>query len=349
MSDKEFEREHGSFARNTAQAGDALTLLQSLPDGCSRLVFFDPQHRAVLDKLAFGNEGARQRSRAQLPAMTDDYIEAVCREIARVLRPRGYLMLWADTFNLCEAHHQRQADACKCVDLIAWDKSSNWHGQALAASWRLSVGPAKTANHCFELARSCDPKSLGREGRPQTPSALEASWIDRAVDRRRYRARRSHHRSCCRLFCSDVRGAANRPPIRRLRPCLWRRSTGCQRQPTKGYFRLASWHSCEHRSYWAGSSVVTRKATEISVQKERRDVYRLPTTHPNSNNRSVRWPVGRAWGARAYHPPRGDHGLEGGPETRPSLLYHRPRSESADRWPVSRVGLCQLARNRVEH
>jgi hypothetical protein len=45
--------------RNVAQRGDALALLQSLPDGCTPLVFFDPQFREVLDKLASDNEGAR--------------------------------------------------------------------------------------------------------------------------------------------------------------------------------------------------------------------------------------------------------------------------------------------------
>jgi site-specific DNA-methyltransferase (adenine-specific) len=49
------------------------------------LVFFDPQHRAVLDKLQFGNEGARQRGRSNLPAMTEAYIDAVCRDSARLL------------------------------------------------------------------------------------------------------------------------------------------------------------------------------------------------------------------------------------------------------------------------
>ena len=100
---------------------DALTLLRSLPDGCSPLAFFDPQHRDVLDKLKFGNEGARQKGRAQLPAMTDDYIDACCHEIARVLVPSGYLMQWVDTFRLCEGHHLRIASVIKPVDLIAWD------------------------------------------------------------------------------------------------------------------------------------------------------------------------------------------------------------------------------------
>ena len=100
---------------------DALALLRSLPNGCTPLVFFDPQYREVLDRLAYGNEGARQRERCALPAMTSGYIDACCREIARVLQPSGYLMLWSDTFRLCEGAHRRVADVVKCVDLIAWD------------------------------------------------------------------------------------------------------------------------------------------------------------------------------------------------------------------------------------
>ena len=104
-----------------AERGDALQLLRGLMSGCTPLVFFDPQYRGVLDKLKFGNEGARQKGRAQLPAMPTDYIDAVCREAVRVLKPSGYCMLWADTFNLCQAHHLRVADVLPVVDLIAWD------------------------------------------------------------------------------------------------------------------------------------------------------------------------------------------------------------------------------------
>jgi hypothetical protein len=39
----------------------------------------------VLDRLNYGNEGERQRGRLSLPAMTSDYIDACCREAARVL------------------------------------------------------------------------------------------------------------------------------------------------------------------------------------------------------------------------------------------------------------------------
>jgi hypothetical protein len=68
-----------------ALRGDGLALLQSLPGGCTPLVFFDPQHRGVLDKLQYGNEWARQKGRFALPAMTSGYIEQCCREAARVL------------------------------------------------------------------------------------------------------------------------------------------------------------------------------------------------------------------------------------------------------------------------
>jgi site-specific DNA-methyltransferase (adenine-specific) len=113
------------YKRNHAQSGDALALLQSLPDCCTPLIFFDPQHRAVLDKLQYGNEGARQKGRAKLPAMTEPYITECCLECARVLRPSGYLMLWLDTFHIGEAingHSSGLDKVLKCVDIIAWDK-----------------------------------------------------------------------------------------------------------------------------------------------------------------------------------------------------------------------------------
>jgi site-specific DNA-methyltransferase (adenine-specific) len=107
--------------RNIAQRANAFELLASLPDSCAALAFFDPQHRGVLDKLAYDNEGARQRERCRLPAMSEDYIDACLRQIARVLVPSGYCMRWMDTFTLCEAHHLRVADVLKPVYLVAWD------------------------------------------------------------------------------------------------------------------------------------------------------------------------------------------------------------------------------------
>lgn len=108
------------FKSNIGQEGDAVQLLRSLPEASARIGFFDPQFRGVLDKLAYGNEGARQRGRAALPAMSAEYIHTSCREIARVLAASGYLFLWTDTFHLCQGDHRRNVEL-ETVDLIAWD------------------------------------------------------------------------------------------------------------------------------------------------------------------------------------------------------------------------------------
>jgi site-specific DNA-methyltransferase (adenine-specific) len=107
------------YQRNSPQYGDALALLQSLSNCCTPLVFFDPQHREIYDKLKFGNEGARQKGRAQLRAMTSDYVDACCREAARVLRPGGYLSQWVDTFRLCEAFRGHASPAR--FNRISWE------------------------------------------------------------------------------------------------------------------------------------------------------------------------------------------------------------------------------------
>jgi site-specific DNA-methyltransferase (adenine-specific) len=109
------------FRYDTAQQGDSYTLLKSLRDGVAAAVVYDPQHRSVFDKLRYGNEGQKQIERCRLPQMTDSQIDRDGREIARVLQPSGHLLLWSDTFRLCEGYHLRLKDLLPCVDLIAWD------------------------------------------------------------------------------------------------------------------------------------------------------------------------------------------------------------------------------------
>ena len=107
---------------NAVQLGDALTLLRSLPDGCTPLAFFDPQHRSNLDRQKYGNEGrGPQKARIALPAMSDAYIDDVIRQIARTLVTFGYLMQWTDTYRLGEGYHLRTADVLQTVDIINWD------------------------------------------------------------------------------------------------------------------------------------------------------------------------------------------------------------------------------------
>jgi site-specific DNA-methyltransferase (adenine-specific) len=111
----------GVYQRNNPQRGDALALLQSLPDSCARLGFFDPQHRDNLDALKYGNEGERQRERCKLSQMSGEYIEACCREFVRVLMPSGYLMQWMNAFQLGSGAHLRLAGALQVVEIIVWD------------------------------------------------------------------------------------------------------------------------------------------------------------------------------------------------------------------------------------
>jgi site-specific DNA-methyltransferase (adenine-specific) len=147
---------------NAPQRGDALALLQSLPDCVAAAVVFDPQHRSVLDHLKLGNESARQIGRAALPVMSETYIDHCIWEAARILAPSGYVFLWADTYRVCEGAHLRVADAVKCVDLISWD------------SLRLGMGKRSRRRGDYVLVlqrppiiakdRSRHPEPLGGEG-----------------------------------------------------------------------------------------------------------------------------------------------------------------------------------------
>jgi hypothetical protein len=55
------------------QRGDALDLVQTLPESRTPLSIFDPQHRSVLNRQKYGNEGrGRQKARIALPANRTD-------------------------------------------------------------------------------------------------------------------------------------------------------------------------------------------------------------------------------------------------------------------------------------
>jgi site-specific DNA-methyltransferase (adenine-specific) len=110
-------------ARNVRQTASGFALLRALEDESAALVFFDPQYRTVLDKLAFGNEGVRQSRRAALPQMKDSTIAAWMEEIERILAPRAHLALWIDKFLLASGKHLDFARHCRLlsvVDLICW-------------------------------------------------------------------------------------------------------------------------------------------------------------------------------------------------------------------------------------
>lgn len=121
-------------ATNQRNRMNGVDLLTQTPDAVAAMVFFDPQHRNVLEKLAFGNEGARQRGRARLPQMSTETITYFVEEIARVLRPSGHLMLWIDKYCLASADWRRwlrHAPELQTVDLLSWNKMTIGMGRRL--------------------------------------------------------------------------------------------------------------------------------------------------------------------------------------------------------------------------
>lgn len=115
----------GTIRFDTRQKMGGLELLGHLHAGSAALVFCDPQYREVMDDMAYGNEGARQKARAKLPQMSSHMIRLFMREIARVLRPSGHVMLWTDKYTIGEGRHVghfAKAPVLKIVDLIHWDK-----------------------------------------------------------------------------------------------------------------------------------------------------------------------------------------------------------------------------------
>lgn len=102
---------------------DGRDFLKLLPDNSIPLVFFDPQYRGVLDHLGYGNEGARQKGRAELKQMTEDDIREFVTNINRVLVPEGHLALWIDKYHLLNGFQDWfRGTKLKVVDHIVWHK-----------------------------------------------------------------------------------------------------------------------------------------------------------------------------------------------------------------------------------
>lgn len=143
---------------NARNKGDGLTLLRALKPRCTKLVFFDPQYRGVMDKLGYGNEGARQKGRAALPQMTNETIAEFGHEIARALKPDGYCAFWMDKFNF---RNLRDADVfgddVHTVDAITW------------ATGRFGMG--------YRTRRACEYLVIAQK----EPMRAKATWKDHGI------------------------------------------------------------------------------------------------------------------------------------------------------------------------
>ena len=109
---------------NARMKMDGLAFLGKLPAGSVPVAFFDPQYRGVLDKLRYGNEGAKRcRARCALTQMSEAIIGEFIRGIDAALMPGGHAFLWMDKFHLCSGFSDWLADTrLATVDLLTWDK-----------------------------------------------------------------------------------------------------------------------------------------------------------------------------------------------------------------------------------
>ncbi len=108
---------------NDTNVINGLDLLSEIEDEVITAAFFDPQYRGIMEKMKYGNEGERQKERAELQQMAEETIKQFVEEIDRVLIPSGHLFLWIDKYHLCTGTGNWIKDTnLSTVDLITWDK-----------------------------------------------------------------------------------------------------------------------------------------------------------------------------------------------------------------------------------
>ena len=164
---------------------DGRALLASLPVETIPVVFFDPQYRGVLDKLAYGNEGVKRgKRRSQLLQMTEDIIREFIAGIDRVLIPSGHLFLWIDKFHLCQDFREWfDATQLEVVDLITWDKGRMGMGYRTRRVAEYCVvlqkAPkrAKGVWRLHDILDVCQEKVSAKTHPHQKPIALQSRLI----------------------------------------------------------------------------------------------------------------------------------------------------------------------------
>lgn len=136
---------------NRVHRMDGLDLLRWVGSGEAAAVFLDPQYRALLDKMDYGND---KSPRAALPQMTASTIIDMRCEVARVLRPGGYLFQWTDKLEALSGRWGDQValgwklDGLHLVDMITWEKA------------RWGNGYRSRRKSEFLLVLQCHPKGI---------------------------------------------------------------------------------------------------------------------------------------------------------------------------------------------
>lgn len=113
------------FSFNQPQVMNGYHLLRSLADDSVDLVILDPEYRSVLDAMNYGNEGSRQKARAEQKETSDFMISRFVHEAGRVLKPSAHFCLWIDKFILGTGQHVKFMEfavSCQVVDILHWNK-----------------------------------------------------------------------------------------------------------------------------------------------------------------------------------------------------------------------------------
>ena len=97
--------------------------------------FFGPQHRGVLGKFGYGDEGkARGKFRCEFTQMPEELVDEFMRGMDAALIPGGHLFLWMDKFRLCTGFSAWLAGTrLAVVDLLTWGKGRTGMGYR---TWR---------------------------------------------------------------------------------------------------------------------------------------------------------------------------------------------------------------------
>lgn len=168
------------------QRMDGYRLLRSLQDSEAALAIVDPQYRAVLDKMKYGNEGARQGRRHALKPMSDETIIDWIEEVERVLRPSGHILIWMDKFSLASGHYHQwfcRTTEMAVVDLIAWNKRAMGMGRRSRSVTEYVVVAQKNPRRAKDVWTDHGIPDCWREGvyKGRHPHAKPAGLTERLI------------------------------------------------------------------------------------------------------------------------------------------------------------------------
>lgn len=127
----------GKFQLDTANKGNGISLLRTLPDNSVKTGIFDPQYSGgVKDwKALRKSKSVIHKRRAELHQMDEATIAKFFRELSRVITPSGHVFLWVDNFHVRNGIGRwLEGTEFEPVDMITWHKNKMGLGQRSRSS-----------------------------------------------------------------------------------------------------------------------------------------------------------------------------------------------------------------------